>query len=171
MSARFALSLTGRGSRGVYSTIRGSARGLSMVLQQASPYISKMTESVGIQPINKPACAPEKIGGRASWTAADLLKNPAWGIQLTEDELAELDSALQYSKTAPTPIEWEEDGVSRIPLNVSPANFPLDKMAKRVEALAEEHVAGASNRPYRKADSHRASKVLESLATGSSTAR
>ena len=154
MSAGFALSLTGRGSRGVYRAVRG----LSTALQQTSPHISNIAKTVGVQSTDKvmPTMAPQKIGGRASWKAADLANNPCWGIQLTNDELAELDAALQYSKNAPTPIEWEEDGVSRIPLNVSPKNFPLDKMAKRVEALSEEVWWRKASNPAFRASSERA---------------
>ena len=30
--------------------------------------------------------APSKIGGRAAWTAKELLDNPHWGLKLSEEE-------------------------------------------------------------------------------------
>jgi hypothetical protein len=55
-----------------------------------------------------PTTTPKAIGGRAHWTGADLLKNPNWGLELSADELAELDSgkwrscvrALQHAAAA-----------------------------------------------------------------------
>ena len=89
--------------------------------------------------------AVKAIGGRAAWHKEDLVSNPCWGVQLTMEELAEIDAALAFAKKADPPLEWEEGEVSRIPLNVSPKNFPLDVLAKRVEALSEEleHGSGA----------------------------
>ncbi|KAL1511367.1 hypothetical protein AB1Y20_006169 [Prymnesium parvum] len=80
------------------------------------------------------------IGGRACWTGKDLVNNPCWGVQLTEDELAELDSALKHAYASE--IEWEED----VPLNVTKDIFPLGpNMKKRLAELSEEleHGAGA----------------------------
>ena len=95
------------------------------------------------------------IGGRAAWRGNDILKNQNWGVVLTPEELDEIDKALAFAKSADPPLEWEEEGVARIPLNVSQKNFPLDKLAKRVADMSEEleHGAGAvmvSNMPVDK---------------------
>ena len=58
--------------------------------------------------LTMPTTTPKPIGGRAHWTGPDLLKNPNWGLELSADELAELDSgkwrscvrALQHAAAA-----------------------------------------------------------------------
>ena len=92
--------------------------------------------------------APMKIGGRAHWTATDLLVNPYWGIHLTDLELFEIDRALNISKTYEPPIEWEwkeENDAGNVPVNVDTNNFPLDALARRMSNVAEEieHGSGA----------------------------
>ena len=92
--------------------------------------------------------APSKIGGRAAWTAKELLDNPHWGLKLSEEELSEIEEALNFSKSCEPPIEWEEKGendAGRVPVNVCRENFPLVKVAERMAAIGEEleHGAGA----------------------------
>ena len=121
MSIRYASGMTGRGSRRV------------LALNTARFYSTKLVRNLGATAAvadNTPAVA--KIGGKAAWQKQDLLDAKWWGYELDSECLAELDNAVQSSKSAN--LEWDND----IPLNVSQGNFPLSKMADTIAEMSDE---------------------------------
>ena len=122
MSIRYASGMTGRGSRRV------------LALNTARFYSTKLVRNLGAtaaEADNTPAIS-QKIGGKASWQKQDLLDAKWWGYELDSECLAELDNAVQSSKSAN--LEWDND----IPLNVSQGNFPLSKMADTIAEMSDE---------------------------------
>ena len=96
-------------------------------------YSTKLVRNLGATAAvadNTPAVA--KIGGKAAWQKQDLLDAKWWGYELDSECLAELDNAVQSSKSAN--LEWDND----IPLNVSQGNFPLSKMADTIAEMSDE---------------------------------
>ena len=80
----------------------------------------------------EPTPAVAKIGGPAAWTKDGLLANKWWGYELEPALLADLDGALEHSKTCA--IEWAGD----VPLNVSQSNFPLKALGRTIDQMSDE---------------------------------
>ena len=65
--------------------------------------------------------------GPSVWTGADLEADQSWRWPWASEELAEIDAALAHAKAAG--VDW---------LRVSQATFPLQDVARKLEAAAEE---------------------------------
>lgn len=69
----------------------------------------------------------QPLTGPHIWTGAEMTASDAWRRPWREAELAEIDHALAHAKAAGA--DW---------LSVDQENFPLDKTARALEAVAEE---------------------------------
>lgn len=82
------------------------------------------------------------VTGACDWGKQDLLNSPYWGLELTENDLAELKSALEICKAPGSGLDLQ-DGWQ--PLGVTTDNFPLPNLGKKLEKMAHEleHGRGA----------------------------
>lgn len=75
-----------------------------------------------------------------AWVGEDLKKSKFWGLEFTEEELAEMDVALQHVKADPDfelRFGWQ-------PMNITKENFPLGPgLAQKMQDIAEELENGA----------------------------
>ena len=105
-------------------------------------YSTKLVRNLGATAAvadNTPAVA--KIGGKAAWQKQDLLDAKWWGYELDSECLAELDNAVQTSKSAN--IEW--DNGTDAPSRILPKVVVLDPHLDEREITYSEK-DGASSR-------------------------
>ena len=67
------------------------------------------------------------LTGRCVWRGSELLQDPRWQHEWTLEELAEIDRALQQAERLGVP--WQ---------TVTPADFPLNRVAARLDRAAGE---------------------------------
>jgi hypothetical protein len=75
------------------------------------------------------------VTGRCDWGHEDLLKSPYWGIELNPADLQEIKDALEVCKAPGSGLDLQ-DGWQ--PLGVTPENFPLKRLAKKLKKMADE---------------------------------
>ncbi len=68
-----------------------------------------------------------RITGAAAWMAAEMAADARWSFPLTAEEVAEIDAALAHARKKSVP--WE---------TLTLADFPLPRLAGKLDALAEE---------------------------------
>jgi hypothetical protein len=75
------------------------------------------------------------VTGRCDWGHEDLIKSPYWGIELNPADLQEIKDALEVCKAPGSGLDLQ-DGWQ--PLGVTPENFPLKRLAKKLKEMADE---------------------------------
>jgi hypothetical protein len=75
------------------------------------------------------------VTGPCDWSREDLLQSPYWGIELSDTDLQEIKQALAFCKAPGSGLELQ-DGWQ--PLGVTPTNFPLYNLAKKLQAMGKE---------------------------------
>jgi Taurine catabolism dioxygenase TauD, TfdA family len=90
-----------------------------------------MTQPGDIQPEPMSPASVAPLEPRAEWRARDVADPADWTLQLSDDDLRELDQALAHART-----------VSDDVLDITVDDFPLPTLHPRLEAFAAELVDG-----------------------------
>lgn len=73
-----------------------------------------------------------KFGGPSAWKGKELTQNKWWGLELSRDELDEIDVAFAHAQKAGLVFDGD------VPLNLTKSTFPLVKLAARIAEMADE---------------------------------